>query len=410
MDVMRRGLVLLVTGAWLGCQGSNDMVLQADTAPGSGAGARSSAADGGGTAGASGAGTTAAGMAGAGGKPPAAASGGAGEGGPPSGSAGSGGGGSAGQSSAGTEAAAGSGETAGESGAAGTAGNPGMGVAGESAGEGGAAGEAAPAGAQDPDCDFNGIWVAKQVTVNEALGLPQSSNNWYYLEFKQSGTTVEVSRHFDCGIEVAGSATVTFSRNTLQALLTRNEQVGRKGTLAKNGSSCKFEMGKFWSVRGGDEKRFLPNGTRDSADSIAQVQAANPLPTPANTAGAVDTESDGKLGVAVQVSGIITGTRNSVQRDWTRWFTESGFEIQPSTDWKTDLTVRADFDNQESILDPTSGLLVSGSIPKAGAKHILKLRFLGRDASDPRVSAFVKATDVDTCFAIQDGLPAEQLE
>jgi hypothetical protein len=56
------------------------------------------------------------------------------------------------------------------------------------------------------------------------------------------------------------------------------------------------------------------------------------------------------------------------------------------------------------------GLLTSGSMPKPDSKHVLKLRFLGRDKSDPRVAAIVKAADIDTCYAIQDAMKAETLE
>jgi hypothetical protein len=289
----------------------------------------------------------------------------------------------------------------------GASGEPGGAEAG-SGGEAGNGGDGAPPRAQDADCDFNGIWIGKQITVSQALSLPQSSNNWYYLEFSQLGSTVEVKRHFDCGIEVRGSATVTLTRETTEALLSQNHQDGRKGTLIKDGNVCTFDGARFWSVRGGDEQRYLPNPTRDSADSITQVAAANPLPKPDNTDGAIDTEGDGKLGVAFQLTGIVSGTRNSVQRDWTRWFTEPGYEITPSTDWPDEIVIRADFDNEESVLDPTSGLLVSGSLP-ADAEHVLKLRFLGRDVSDPRFTALVKETDLDTCFAIQDAMPAEEL-
>jgi hypothetical protein len=265
-------------------------------------------------------------------------------------------------------------------------------------------------GAQDPDCDFTGIWIAKQVTVSEALSLPQSSNNWLYLELKQTGSVVEVTKHFDCGIEIRGTATVTISRETLQALFAHNVQIGRKASVLKAGDKCSFETARFWSIRGADEARFLPNPARDSSDSVQSVAAAKPLPKPGMTDGAIDLEGDGKLGVAFQVDGVITGTRNSVQRDWSRWFTEPGYEITPSANWTSDLVLRADFDNEESVLDPTSGLLVSGSRPKTDAKHVLRLRFLGRDASDARVAAIVKASDVDTCYAVQDALPAEELE
>jgi hypothetical protein len=268
-------------------------------------------------------------------------------------------------------------------------------------------------GASDPECDFNGIWIAKQMTVSEALSLPQTSNNWYYLELKQSGGAVSVVKHFDCGIEVRGSATVILSKATLMASIAHNVQTGRKINVARQGANCSFEAARFWSIRGADELRYLPGEPqdgRDFPDKISDVAKSKPLPTAQMPDGAVDVDSDGKPGIAFQVTGIVMGTRNSVQRDWTRWFTEPGYEIAASKDFANDLTIRADFDNEESIIDPTSGLLVSNSAPKANAKHVLQLRFLGRDASDARALALIKATDIDTCYAIQDALPAETLE
>ena len=267
------------------------------------------------------------------------------------------------------------------------------------------------AAAADPMCDFTGIWIAKQATISvaEGIAIPATSNNWYYLEFKQSGTDVEVAKHYDCGIEVTGSVTVSVNRKTLEALLSHNVQTGRKATLVKEGANCKFESARFWSIRGGDEMRFIPNPTRDSDESIDQVAMKNPLPTAQAQDGAVDWEMDGTLGVAFQASGILSGTRNSVQRDWTKWFTEPGFEIAASADWTNELKIRADFDNEENII-AADGLLGAGSTPQPGAKNTLRLRFLGRDAADPRVGEIVKSTQVDTCFAIQDALPAEILE
>lgn len=270
--------------------------------------------------------------------------------------------------------------------------------------------EPAPQGAQDPDCDLTGIWIAQQITVSQALQLPQSSNNYYYLELSQTGARFEVVDHFDCGVEVRGSAVVSLARPALQAQLEHNRQVGRAGTMHKQGDTCAFEAERFWSVRGADEQRFLPGGGRRATDSIQAVAMANPLPTRAMPDGAIDPDGDGKLGLSFEVSGLIAGTRNSVQRDWSRWFTEPGYQISPSMDWPDDLIVRADFDNEEHVLDPASGLLTSLSSPSANAKHELRLRFLGRDASDPRVSPIVKADPVDTCYAIQDAMPPETLQ
>jgi hypothetical protein len=283
----------------------------------------------------------------------------------------------------------------------------GSGAAGQGTETPGVAGaDGGPLLTTDPDCDFSGIWAAKQVTISEALTLPQSSNNWYYLEFAQSGDQITIIKHFDCGVEVLGSLRVQISRSTLESLSKQNLQIGRKGTLIKQGGGCKLTIARFWSVRGAEE-RFLPNATRDSSDSVNQVAVSNPLPTASMTNGAIDTEGDGKLGVAFQVSGI--GTRNAVQRDWTEWFTAPGYEIAADTDWREDLSVRADFDNEEVVLDPSMGLLITGSTPQAGAQHVLRLHFLGRDATDSRAKAIIREDNVETCYAIQDALPAEQL-
>jgi len=289
----------------------------------------------------------------------------------------------------------------------------GSGGSGGSADPGGSSGQGGtpqPQGADDPECDFTGVWIANQMTVSEALGLWQTSNNWFYLELQQTGSTVVVTKSLDCGIEVLGTATVTLSRKTLEASLLRNPQNGHQATVQKLDGKCTFETARFWKVRGADEQRFLPNETRDSMDSVAKVAMDKPLPTSRMTDGAVDTEGDGKLGMAFQLTGVISGVRNSVQRDWSRWFTEPGFEIAASRDWASDLIIRADFDNEESILDPTSGLLAATAQPARGAKHRAKLRFLGRDRSDLRAAAFVKATEIDTCYAIQDAMKAEVVE
>jgi hypothetical protein len=403
VGVTKWDVLLVVTVSLCGCKGSNDTVLQPDRAAGSGVVAVAGMGAGMGAGGQAGAPSSAAGSSAA--KPPAAGSsttGTAGAAGTGSTAAGTGG-------AAGKAGASGISGTAGSSGGAGAAGGTGgTGAAGE--GEAGAAGAMAGAGAADPECDFTGIWIAKQATVSEALQIAATSNNWYYLEFKQSGTDVEVSKHYDCGIEVTGIVSVKLAKATLEALLPHNVQTGRKATLVRDGNNCKFESARFWSIRGGDDARYLPNATRDSEQSIKQVAMEKPLPTTSKTDGAIDVDNDGKLGVGFQVSGIVSGTRNSVQRDWTKWFTEPGFEIAASADWKNELKIRADFDNEESILDPPDGPLASGSTPKGNSKHTLRLRFLGRDASDPRVAQIVKSSQVDTCFAIQDAFPAETLE
>lgn len=291
------------------------------------------------------------------------------------------------------------------------------GMTSQTAGTGGGgaeAGASAPTvGATDADCDFSGVWMLQQLTVSVAtgVGVDATSNNWYFVEFQQSGDDVLVSNEFDCGIDVEGTVKVTISKQTLIDEMPHNRQTGRKATLKKVDGKCAFDAERFWSVRGAVEDRFLPTDGRASMMSIADVEKARPLPTANMPDGAIDTENDGQLGIAFQASGIISGTRNSVQRDWTRWFTDAGYEITPAMDWTMPLKVRADFDNEENVLDTgNNDLLRSGSTPKAGAKHELRLRFLGRSRSDSRAMAIIKSADVDTCYAIQDAMPAEELK
>jgi hypothetical protein len=397
-EVQRKLWGLALVGSLAGCMGPHDTVLMADepatVASHGGSGGTPASS---GASGMNGSMTSAISSAPSAGS--AAASGGSKSEPPPSTSAGS----------VAAPPRAGSGGMAGSN----MSGSAGQGMSTPMAGSGGAAGEGEatpPAGATDADCDFTGVWAGQQMTVSEAIGVGQTSNNWYLLEIEQSGDAIEITNSFDCGIEVQGSATVTLSKATLEGELPHNHQNGRKGTLKKVDGKCVLDVERFWSIRGADEMRFLPAGTRNSMMSIPDVAKANPLPTPSMPDGAVDTENDGKLGIAFQASGIIEGTRNSVQRDWTRWFTESGYEITPAMDWTADLTVRADFDNEESVMDASTPLLSSLSTPSATAKHVMKFHFLGRDRSDARAVALIKPSDTDTCYAIQDMMKAQELK
>lgn len=261
--------------------------------------------------------------------------------------------------------------------------------------------------AKDPDCDMNGVWIGRQTTRSEALLAGQFANNWYYLEYAQSGEDVVVTKHANCGIEVQGSATVKLSRASAEAVLQHNTQVGRKGKMYKDASGrCHFEMERWWSARGVTEARFVPS-PRNAVLTLAQVAAATPLPVPARPDGAEDWENDGKLGLAVQISGILSGVRNTVQRDYTEWVTDSLRPVTPARDFTQDFDVRVTFVGEENLFDPTSGLLAQLAQPDAAARHRVTLRFLGRSASDPRAAALVKANIFDTCQGVQAALPAK---
>jgi hypothetical protein len=260
--------------------------------------------------------------------------------------------------------------------------------------------------AKDPDCDLNGVWIGRQITVSEALFVSQFANNWYYLELTQDGENVVVSKHMDCGIFVRSFvAQVELSPATTKSLIPHNKQVGRKGSFRKQSDgTCAFEMEKFWSVRGVSEATYAPN-PRSRDVTVEQMQMEKPLPTKAMASAAEDWDGDGKPGIAWQVSVLAVGTRNSGQRDWTRWFSGPGHQVTAAANFTSDLLVRAEFANEEVVYDATDPTLETLSVPDGTAQHNLALRFLGRTPDDPRAKALIKADDFATCMAIQAALP-----
>jgi hypothetical protein len=198
--------------------------------------------------------------------------------------------------------------------------------------------------------------------------------------------------------------------------MSHNSQAGRKGTMKKSATGqCIVDVEPFWALLSAED-RFLP--ARNTAEEIETVAARLPLPTVDRPEGSEDWDADGKIGVSWQVSGILQGTRSTVQRQWTRWYTTERYPVTPATDWG-DILVGVDFDKDEAVFDPTSGPLVSPSysVRMKDTPNRYLLRFLGRDKSDTRVIAAVRGTDpatnsaaaVETCHIMQDTLPPEEM-
>jgi hypothetical protein len=261
--------------------------------------------------------------------------------------------------------------------------------------------------AKDPDCDLNGVWIARQITVSIALALEQFANNWYYLEFTQDGEDVVVTKHMDCGCVVRGAldlVRVEIPVATTRALIAHNSQVGRKGRFSKQADgTCALQIDKFWSVRGAKEETYVPT-PRNSDVTIQQLQAEKPLPTRAMVSATEDWDGDGQPGIAWVVMGVASGTRHSIQRDWTRWFSASGHQVTAAMDFG-DLRVRAEFANEEVVMAESSASLRELSQADGSAQHSMTMRFLGRTRDDMRARGVIKADDFDTCMAIQAALP-----
>jgi hypothetical protein len=279
-------------------------------------------------------------------------------------------------------------------------------------------GSDADTGEPSADCNLTGIWMSRMVTVTQALTLPQYASAWFYFEIEQPAGSVDftITKEFDCGTEVHGTVTVTILPAALETHMKHNSQAGRRGTMKKSAAGqCIVTAETFWALLSAED-RFLP--PRNTAEEIETVAARLPLPTLDRPDGAEDWDGDGKIGVSWQVSGVLQGTRSTVQRQWTRWFTTERYAVTPSTDWG-DIVVGVDFDKDEAVFDPTSGPLVSPSYsvrtPETPNRYLL--RFLGRDKSDPRVADAVRGTDpagniaaaVETCRIMQTRLPPEEM-
>jgi hypothetical protein len=261
--------------------------------------------------------------------------------------------------------------------------------------------------ATDPDCDLNGVWIARQNTLSVALGLEQYANNWYYLELEQDGEQVVVSKHMDCGIEVRSALTrVELARATTRALSSHNLQVGRKGSFAKRADgTCALEIERFWSVRGVSEEQYAPE-PRNREVTLQELQRDNPLPSETMGDAAEDWDEDGFPGIAWQISGIAAGSRHSGQRDWTRWFTAEGYEVTAALEFTSDLLVRAEFASEEVVYEASAPSLTELAQTDASAEHTLHLRYLGRTRDDSRAQDIIQDDDFQTCLAIQAALPA----
>ena len=72
-----------------------------------------------------------------------------------------------------------------------------------------------------------------------------------------------------------------------------------------------------------------------------------------NPPGTEDPDGDGIPGVAFALTGIVSGTRNSAQRDWREYATTA-----PALAGALTLAVPASYDLQESVIRPDVGRAV----------------------------------------------------
>jgi hypothetical protein len=174
--------------------------------------------------------------------------------------------------------------------------------------------------------------------------------------------------------------------------------------VAQPDGTCAFELERFWSARGVDEATYLPS-PRNSSITLAMLQEQKPLPTREQVAATMDWDNDGQPGISWQISGIVSGSRATAQRDWTRYFTAPGYTLRAASDFRENVVIRAEFEAQEVVYAASGPGLDQLAQTNAMAEHTLTMRFLGRSREDPRAAALLKQSDFETCLAVREALP-----
>jgi hypothetical protein len=278
---------------------------------------------------------------------------------------------------------------------------------------------------RDSDCDMTGYWAVSETdyTCDDVFHQPQTSSNWYLYHLTQSGSDFQVDQELDCGVHVTGSATVDYTPSALKAILYLNPMDGsgqfpaRQGTSQATAGGCAVTLDRWYKIRGALYS-YLPTdfSTQPPLSSLpalpTQSDPINGDDSLAAEPGATDPDGDGFAGIAFQITGIVTGVRDSVQRDWKQYATTGG----PVPAAALSFDVPGSFDLQESIMHVSQcgtgcGLLTTGAAASTAPGYVT-FSFIGKTLGSPRVSTIVAGpprqdvtTDLATCANIQQALP-----
>lgn len=279
-------------------------------------------------------------------------------------------------------------------------------------------------------CDLGGYVITRQTTFSRdtILGQIQTSNSWTLLRLAQRGEALSVTAALYCGYQASGTVDVRLSEASVRALLHTSGQDGagrpegpRRGRYARTeGGGCSLDLERWYLVRG-VEDRYLPRDFRAGPELTALEalpRATDPLsPSRPGPPGSTDPEGDGIPGLALRLGGNVTGTRSVAQRDWLEWLTEPEQRVAEGA---VEFTIRARFDNEESVLAVTDcapaacGLLLAGAVPARDLPARVTLRWLGAELDSPRVADVVaaepgtdEALDLASCARVRESLPPE---
>jgi hypothetical protein len=171
---------------------------------------------------------------------------------------------------------------------------------------------AGPAG--EGGCDLTGRWLIAQRVLATAIGQQQAAHSWFYYEIEQKGAAITVTRGLHCGFVVVKRTSLAAnvdSSGSWPIFLQKNTSTGRRGTIAKEGASCRLFLDTEYVIRGAtvgtysDPKQPLPTRAQ-------KAEGATP--------GWEDWDGDQQPGISLKVSSsLASGTLYTCQRDWTRY-------------------------------------------------------------------------------------------
>jgi hypothetical protein len=278
---------------------------------------------------------------------------------------------------------------------------------------------------RDTDCDMTGYWAVSETdyTCDDVFHQPQTSSDWRLYHLVQTGSSFQVDEELDCGVHVTGSVTVDYTPASLQANLYLNAMDGsgshpaRHGTSQATAGGCAVTLDRWYDIRGANET-YLP-ADFTTLPALSTLPALPAVSDPINgddslaaVPGATDPDGDGFAGIAVQITGIVTGVRDSAQRDWKQYAT-TGTPVPAAA---LTFDVPGAFDLQEDILHVSQcgtacGLLTTGAAASTAAGKVT-FAFIGKTLGSSRVSAVVAgpprkdlATDLTTCTNVVMAIP-----
>ena len=278
---------------------------------------------------------------------------------------------------------------------------------------------------RDTACDMTGFWGARETEYerDSIVGSLQISSQWFFFHLTQTGDTFVIDQELDCGVHVTGSATVEYSAASVRAMIYANrmDDVGgahgaRHGTSQAANGGCAVTLDRWYSLRGAEDS-YLPGdfGSHPALSSLTPLPVeSDPVNGTDSPVGITDPDGDGIPGVGFDVTGFVTGTRNSAQRVWQDYATPDGAPAPASA---IIVTVPGEFDIEEHVMRVSNcgtgcSLLASAANAAHDTPGRIVFLFVGKTFGSARVAAVAANVprqavndDLTTCANVRLLLP-----